>query len=415
VIVGHSEYWSRTMRDRLDAFVQSGGNVIILGGNTMWWQVRFENGNLVVYKNRNTDPMTGVNDDLVTVRWFDQPVLYPENSSIGVSFRNAGSVNSGNGFYNKADGYGGYWIANSEHAFMAGTGLAEKDILGYESSIVGHETDGADFVWDGTKPVATGLDGTPTNFEVLAYSPAMFNKEYEGFTTMGVFTNGGTVFNAAVVRWSDGLWSNRTKLVTDPLVSKITLNVIAAFEPTSAAACHVGAPTANDADADGVADVCDNCVVDPNPDQTDSDSDGTGNACEVIQVKVDLFPARYNSDSNNYIDLDTRRSLQVGALTESVAEGDAKDFDATQIDAATVTFGPARASVHLNYPDGDVRDVNGDGLADKRFIFSTSETGISCNNRIEDTFATFQGELYSGERVSGWDHVVTDECPGCHP
>lgn len=37
VVIGHSEYWSRTARATLDSFNLQGGNVAIFSGNTMWW------------------------------------------------------------------------------------------------------------------------------------------------------------------------------------------------------------------------------------------------------------------------------------------------------------------------------------------------------------------------------------------
>jgi hypothetical protein len=406
-IVGHAEYWSRTMRDRLDAFIQSGGNVIILGGNTMWWQVRFENDTMIVSKNKNKDPMYGIENDLVTVRWWDDPVYYPENLTIGVSFRNAGYVN-GNNQLPKEDGYGGYWVTAPEHALMAGTGLRDNELLGFDAAIVGHETDGAQFVWVDNEPVVTGYDGTPTNFQILGYSPAKLNDASDGFATMGVFTNGGTVFNAATVRWADGLWSVSSKTVTDPLVSKITLNVIAQFEPTSAAVCDALATPGNDADFDGVGDNCDNCVIKPNPGQEDADGDGTGDACEVIEVRIDLMPG---SDENS-VDLNASTSLHMGVLGASMVAGDSANFDASQIDPATVKFGSGQAAPHSNYPEGEMKDVDEDGVMDKKFIFRSHEVGLLCTS----TSVSVEANLYSGEQISGWDKVATNDCiEGCHP
>ena len=40
--VGHDEYWSAPMRDNLEAYIGSGGNVAFFSGNTCCWQVRNE-------------------------------------------------------------------------------------------------------------------------------------------------------------------------------------------------------------------------------------------------------------------------------------------------------------------------------------------------------------------------------------
>ena len=58
IIAGHSEYWSWSMRQRLKAFIANGGRFVNLSGNTMWWQIRYEdNGRtLVAYKDYIADP-----------------------------------------------------------------------------------------------------------------------------------------------------------------------------------------------------------------------------------------------------------------------------------------------------------------------------------------------------------------------
>jgi hypothetical protein len=81
------------------------------------------------------------------------------------------------------------------------------------------------------------------------------------------------------------------------------------------------------------------------------------------------------------------------------------DFDATQVDFSTVTFGPDGASpAH----DGHVEDVDADGLVDMMFHFRTQETGIVCG----DTEATLMGVTFTGTSFSGYDTVNTVGCKG---
>lgn len=45
IIPGHSEYWSKPMRDHVDYAISKGVSLAVLGGNAVYRQVRFENGN----------------------------------------------------------------------------------------------------------------------------------------------------------------------------------------------------------------------------------------------------------------------------------------------------------------------------------------------------------------------------------
>ena len=253
VFVGHSEYWSKNMRDGLDRFVQKGRNAMILSGNTMWWQVRFEGDQIVGYKANSTDdPLYGVNDQLVTGHWFEEPVNDPENRSIGVSFRNAGYVDAGSPpgggkFYPKEEGYGGYTIVDGSHWLFDGTGLEDGDTFGIQYNqngdlgtvILGPEVDGALFEWIDDKPMVTGEDGTPSYFEILGHAPAGSAKHnLKGHATMGLLDvpGGGTVFNAATMGWVEGLWiawNTTTNELVDPVVSRITQNAIERLSATT--------------------------------------------------------------------------------------------------------------------------------------------------------------------------------------
>ena len=53
-IVGHSEYWSFDEYEHLRQYLESGGNVICLSGNTMYWRVSF-NSDASVMECRKTD------------------------------------------------------------------------------------------------------------------------------------------------------------------------------------------------------------------------------------------------------------------------------------------------------------------------------------------------------------------------
>lgn len=277
VITGHSEYWSKEMRQHFDTFIANGGNAVILSGNTMWWQVRIEDGQLVCYKNADQDPMSQIDPSQVTDLFHRAPVNNPENNSIGLSFRNGGYVNYGE-HYPAEEGYGGYEISLAAHRFLAGTGLLNGDQLGLEVTIVGYEADGALFELKDGLPKVTGEDQTPSNFTILGVSPAS-----NGHATMGTFSageNSGKVFNAGTIDWVDGLWLPSDGKVPDPMVSKITLNVLSEFSPDNAANCATDISTI-DTDEDGIFDVCDNCINTANSDQHDFDGDLTGDACDI--------------------------------------------------------------------------------------------------------------------------------------
>jgi hypothetical protein len=244
ILIGHNEYWSKEMRDNWDSYLANGGNGAIFSGNTMWWQVRFsaDNKHMVCYKNAAEDPFYGRDNSRVTVNWFSAPVNRPANLSTGVSFRHGGySDYTENGVqYYVKNGYGddgsngGFKVADASHWAFAGTGLANNSVFGRNHGIVGYEVDGALFTMSGGKPVVTGEDGTPTNFQILALAPAYAvnspsgtpgivpnNHNGQGWATLGVFkpsANSGTVFVAPTIDWTEGL--------NDPQVGQITKNVI---------------------------------------------------------------------------------------------------------------------------------------------------------------------------------------------
>jgi hypothetical protein len=207
VSVGHDEYWSDAMRAALDGFVTGGGNAAFFSGNTCWWRVVFH-------------------DEVRFSRvgfWHEQGP--PENTSVGVSFRNGGERD-------RADFPVpvGYRVQHAEHWVYAGTGLRDGDVFGAgpDEYLIGYECDGAEFdradLVAGRPVHPTGTDGTPKDFTILAVGDTRPSGAWgfgNGAATMGLFQHGGTVFNAATTDWARVLTAGTT-----PAVERITRNVL---------------------------------------------------------------------------------------------------------------------------------------------------------------------------------------------
>jgi hypothetical protein len=122
-------------------------------------------------------------------------------------------------------------VHRPEHWIFAGTGLKRGDVFGDKDTIVGYECDGCEIEWRDGLPFATGKDGTPKSFEVLATCPVRWhpddaawyerwNKSEDGASTLGVYTQGGTVFTTASTDWAHGLKGG------DRIVDRVTRNVL---------------------------------------------------------------------------------------------------------------------------------------------------------------------------------------------
>jgi hypothetical protein len=263
--VGHDEYWSWEMRDAVEAFVASGGNVAFFSGNNACWQIRFDAdaAQMTSYKFMGpfNDPVVGTaHERRMTGLWSDPMIGRPENHLTGVSFTRGGYVRFG---YGVPRGSGGYTVWRPHHWVFEGTGLFYGDQFGSDPVIVGYEADGCALTLENNLPVPTGEDGTPQDMAVLATSPAHLwsgfaqppempppqrpaetmpaDLEYvamrlfgdwsaanvakiaAGNAVMGVFSRmgGGTTFTCGCTDWARGLGP-----APDPLVARITANVL---------------------------------------------------------------------------------------------------------------------------------------------------------------------------------------------
>ncbi len=232
--VGHDEYWSASMRDHLESFIRKGGNVCFFSGNTCCWQVRSEDGGTALTswkQNYGQDPLFPAGDrKLLSTLWSHHLVGRPENQLTGVGFLWGGYHRSHGQLM---DGSGAYTVHRPQHWLFEGTELKRGDEFGGADTIVGYECDGAELEWRDGLPFATGRDGTPAAFEVLATAPAQWHPDdcewYErwergrrGAACLGMYVRegGGTVFTCGSTDWSHGLRGG------DPRVVRITRNLL---------------------------------------------------------------------------------------------------------------------------------------------------------------------------------------------
>jgi hypothetical protein len=217
IITGHSEYWTRKARENFDRFVSAGKPVLILSGNTMYWQVRYSDDGkkLICYKNSALDPVA----DLLqkTILWSDPSLKYPEIMSIGADFNHGGLG------LDVDQGWDGFKLVNVSDLIFAGTGLQPGDILKMRNS-----------EYDGTFIAGVDMNGNPLidnsklgfyQINLIGYDRGVLN----GAQTTGTWIvfkktpDSGTVMNVASNNWCSftGIGGPNGSVI-----KQITLNMI---------------------------------------------------------------------------------------------------------------------------------------------------------------------------------------------
>jgi hypothetical protein len=148
----HDEYWSKEMRDGVEAARDAGVNLIFLGANASFRRIRLEPSELgpnrreVNYRVASEDPLNNVDPVRVTTSWRDAPNPRPESAMIGNLYE-CNPVSA-----DMVIGEASSWV-------FSGTGLKNGDKL---AKLVGNEYDRV-----------TPERPTPANIEVLAHSPVV--------------------------------------------------------------------------------------------------------------------------------------------------------------------------------------------------------------------------------------------------
>src|SRR5438876_137522 len=246
--VGHDEYWSKGMRDNVQAAINAGVNAAFFSANAMYWQIRFEPNAAGVpdrvevgYKDFATDttppgpdPQWHVNDAVVTTNWRADPVNKPENALIGVMFEDQTKNEQSYPFV----------VQNASNWVYAGTGFVNGSSV---PGIVGYEYD---------KAFNNGL--TPSGITILGNSPLAGESAGNSFTNATLYTasSGARVFASGTIEWSWGLANIQSNTFANAGIQKMTANILnnfimgtgptVALNPTSVSFGNniVGAPSA---------------------------------------------------------------------------------------------------------------------------------------------------------------------------
>ena len=239
VVVGHDEYWTWEMRDRIDEFVDAGGGLARFGGNYLW-QVRLDaDGTQTCYKDPRHDPMTAIDPTRSSTTWDWPPIGRPAATTMGLT--GLAGIYSRYGATTPRSS-GGFTVYRPDHWALQDSDLYYGDTFGtVPVCIAGFEMDGVDYTFRKGQPYPTGADGAPDNLEIIAMAPAVayardrwnaqvpigspmedahgilemlfegdppeYLRELEyGSGMVASFTRGqGEVFNAGSAEWVNGL------------------------------------------------------------------------------------------------------------------------------------------------------------------------------------------------------------------
>ena len=127
----------------------------------------------------------------------------------------------------------------------------------------------------------------------------------------------------------------------------------------------------------------------------------------VLQVQMNVDPW---STANIIKPNEPETVIPVVIEGATVASGGAIDFDATQIDPASLKFGIGEASF-VNGPW--FANWSGDANTDIYVGFETGDSAIACG----DTEVMLTGHTFAGAPFEATDTIETVECEtgGCHP
>ncbi|MEA2359025.1 MAG: hypothetical protein QOI62_2285 [Solirubrobacteraceae bacterium] len=207
IVAGHDEYWSKEQFDGFEAARDAGVNLAFFGGNTAYWQVRYEDAGRTIVSYRANDPYP--DPSRWTVKFRDLSPPRPECRLLGVMTPDVGALLGGPGLdFPVVD-------AALGHPWFAGTGFTPGSVL---NGVVGYE-------WDRFQSWCMP-PGTPTVLFHLEGVPPLASADSVTYTTLA----GATVFAAGTFQFSwglDGYGAAGTRV--DPRLQQFVRNMLASM------------------------------------------------------------------------------------------------------------------------------------------------------------------------------------------
>lgn len=219
LFVGHSEYWSKEMYDRVQAARDAGIHLGYFGANEVYWQIRFENSStgvpnrvIVGYKETYTnDPLYAnvATRSQTTAMFRDTFIGRDENQLVGVMYDS----------YRDGDIGQDYIVNNANHWVYAGTGFANGTKV---TGIVGYE-------WD--KRFSNGKE--PAGLVQLSNSPVTDFANVSSTSNASIYqaASGAWVFCSGSMYWTFGLdfTGYQVQSLVNAGIQQTTINILNKF------------------------------------------------------------------------------------------------------------------------------------------------------------------------------------------
>ncbi|WP_329465835.1 N,N-dimethylformamidase beta subunit family domain-containing protein [Streptomyces sp. NBC_01431] len=219
--LGHDEYWTQSMRERVTAVRDRGTNIAFLGANACFRRIRLEKTGLgdhrliVCYKNDWAKDPGRREGEPPTTNFREPPHAQPENSLTGTLYESNPTT---------AD----YVVTSPGHWLFEGTGVKHGSAF---PGLVGTEYDRAN-----------GEESTPRPIEVVSHSP-LTCRGVHSYANSAYYTvsSGAGVFNTGTMRWVQstiGDGGHGIDATTAKFTSRVTENLLRIFAAGPAGRSH---------------------------------------------------------------------------------------------------------------------------------------------------------------------------------